>query len=266
MVTVDPVNGRRRRRARERRSRLLAWLGDQLAPNASEIPEAVPAISTPTRLLLGAYAIVGIVPSILLARGHGALAWAAAGVVTAIALSAALLVGRRVDGAVAALAVAADIDAVTGTRSRGWGERHLRRQLARVDLRRRWVVALLDLDRFKQVNDVHGHLGGDRALRVVARTLDDSLRAGDWAARWGGDEFLVVLDARIDHALEALERVRLAIAEHEGKGAPRGLSVSIGATLTRPGDDVEDVVDRADRALYAVKSSGGNGVQVTAGR
>lgn len=229
------------------------------------MPDHVLAISAPTRVVLGAYAVVAIVPAIALAWGHGPLALAGAGVLAACAVLLAEYVARRIDGAVAALAIAADVDSVTGARSRSWAERHLDRTLARIDLRRRAVVALLDLDGFKRVNDRYGHLGGDRALRVVARILDEALRSNDWAARWGGDEFVIVLEARIDHALDALERVRRAIAEHDAAGVPRGLSASIGATLARPGDEVADVMERADRALYAVKSSGGDGVQVTSG-
>lgn len=262
MVTV--IN-RRRRRASARRGRLFAWLDVEASSGNPALPDNVPEISTPTRFVLGAYALLAIVPAIALAWGRGVVALAAAGVVAAFALLAAEIVARRIDGAVAALAIAADVDAVTGARSRNWAERHLDRALARVDLRRRAVVALLDLDGFKTVNDRHGHLGGDRALRVVARILDETLRSDDWSARWGGDEFLIVLEARIDHALEALERVRRAIAQHEAAGVPRQLSASIGATLARPGDEVAEVIERADRALYAVKSSGGDGVQVTSG-
>lgn len=262
MVSVDPQL-RRDRRARARRIRLLAWLADQLRPGTADRPDAIPNVTTPTRRILALYALLGVIPSIVLAWGHGPLAWLAAAIVVACAFAGVVIVGGRVDGAVAALAIAADVDAVTGARSRAWAERHLRRTFARTELRRRAVIALLDLDRFKQVNDLHGHVAGDRALRAVAHVLDEALRAGDWSARWGGDEFVVVIDARIDHALEALERVRTAVGALSVPGVRQALTVSIGATLPRPGDELEDVVERADRALYAVKSAGGDGIRVS---
>jgi diguanylate cyclase (GGDEF)-like protein len=263
VVTVDPLHRRRHRRAHDRRGRLLAWLREQVGAHAPDDPEDVPAVTTPTRRILAVYALLGVIPSIVLAAGHGPLAWLGAAIVVACAFAGVVIVGGRVDGAVAALAVAADVDAVTGARSRAWADRHLRRALARVDLHRRAVIALLDLDHFKQVNDVHGHLAGDRALRAVARVLDEALRTDDWAARWGGDEFIVVIDARIDHALEALERVRRAVAAVRVAGVRDPISVSIGATLSRPGDELEDVLERADGALYAVKSGGGGGIRVS---
>lgn len=263
MVSVDRPR-RQIRRAAARRARLFAWLTEHLGDDAPDIPETVPPIASPTRFLLAAYALLIIGPAGLFAWMHGTMAaWGIAAFVAATALAIAVVIGRRLDEAVNALVLAADVDAVTGARSRAWGERRLRRTLARIDFRERRIVALLDLDDFKRVNDNFGHVGGDRALRAVARILDDTLRANDWAARWGGDEFVVVIDARVDHALEALERLRLAIATQTFAGVPRGLTVSIGATLTRPGDEIEDVVDRADRALYAVKDAGGDGVQIT---
>ena len=225
--------------------------------------DATAGIAGPTRLLLVGYALLGTLPSILLARGHGPWALAAAGLVAVAATAAAFVVGHRVDDTVARLAVAADIDTVTGARSRRWGEAHLRRVLARADQDECYpVLALVDLDRFKAVNDTYGHVAGDRTLRAVARALDESLRIGDWAARWGGDEFLVVIDAQIDDALDALERIRAIVTRLDAPLVPAGLSISVGVTCAGRGDTLEGALERADRALYAVKASGGDAVRL----
>ena len=238
-----------------------------------ELPDAVLSddrirrpFGLPTRSALALAAGLSALPSLALAAALGPRAFLLAGAISvAWGVATGLVAGRRVDDALDVLSHAADVDALTGLRTRRWAEPRLRRALARVAFGGpRPVVALLDLDRFKQINDDRGHLSGDRALRAVARCLEASLRPGDWAARWGGDEFLiVVVDARIDHALGALERVRATIGSARVDGLP-ALSVSVGVALSRPGDDVEHVLARADRALYRVKREGGDAVRVTA--
>lgn len=235
---------------------MMTWL-------RNDAPHGGAGIAAPTRILLVGYALLGTLPSFLLASGHGAWAMAAAAAVAAVAIGAALVVGHRVDDTVARLAVAADIDTVTGARSRRWGEAHLRRVLARAEQDDCYpVLALVDLDRFKMVNDTYGHVAGDRTLRAVARALDESLRIGDWAARWGGDEFLVVIDAQIDDALDALERIRAIVTHLDAPLVPAGLSISIGVTCAGRGDTLEGALERADCALYAVKAAGGDAVRL----
>ena len=239
-----------------RRARFVSRLRD-------DAPSRHAGLAVPTRALLVGYALLGTLPSFLLAWTHGPWAMVAAAAVAVAATAAAFVVGRRVDDTVMRLAVAADVDTVTGARSRRWGEAHLRRVFARAahDAGAP-VVALIDLDRFKAVNDTYGHVAGDRTLRAVARALDESLRTGDWAARWGGDEFLVVIDAQIEDALDALERIRAVVARLDVPAAAAGLSISVGVTSAGRGDTIEDALDRADRALYAVKASGGDAVRV----
>ena len=120
-----------------------------------------------------------------------------------------------------------------------------------------YVMALLDIDHFKQVNDRHGHLLGDRALCAVAHAITTSVRGGDIAVRYGGEEFLMVLpNTRLDGGAEVAERIRRQVLAAE---LPFPLTVSIGIADGMPEQDTpEGVFDRADQALYRAKAGGRN--------
>jgi len=126
------------------------------------------------------------------------------------------------------------------------------------------LVAQLDIDHFKTVNDTHGHAMGDRALQVFARTVRASVRASDVLARWGGEEFVLLLcNTPLAPADDLLERVRHAVAAQrlERPGSPPlQMTVSIGVTCLRPGEALEETLERADRALYSAKAAGRNRV------
>jgi len=115
---------------------------------------------------------------------------------------------------------------------------------------------LCDLDHFKQVNDRFGHAIGDAVLQDVAYTMRATLRAGDSIYRVGGEEILVMLPgAGHEDALEIAERLRIAIRERRPVGVP--VSVSIGAAVAEPATvDCDDLLARADAALYAAKAGG----------
>ena len=121
-----------------------------------------------------------------------------------------------------------------------------------------YALMLLDIDHFKQVNDRHGHLLGDRALRAVADAVASSVRSGDVAVRYGGEEFLVVLpSARLGDAAEVAERIRRNVAEASRASLPFELTLSAGIAAGDPvRDRPEQVFDRADQALYRAKSGG----------
>jgi len=121
-----------------------------------------------------------------------------------------------------------------------------------------YALMLLDIDHFKQVNDRHGHLLGDRALRAVADAVAASVRTGDVAVRYGGEEFLVVLPAaRLDGAAEVAGRIRQAVEEASRISLPFRLTVSVGIASGDPARDrPEQVFDRADQALYRAKAGG----------
>jgi len=124
-------------------------------------------------------------------------------------------------------------------------------------------VSLLlgDLDRFKAVNDRLGHLVGDRVLRDTAAVLRSSLRAFDHIYRYGGEELVVVLPADIEEAAATAERLRWAVAAAPRPGGV-GLTISFGVAAARPGEELSELIARADRALYAAKAAGRDRVRL----
>ncbi len=126
-----------------------------------------------------------------------------------------------------------------------------------------FCVALLDIDHFKRINDQHGHGAGDAVLRGFSDVAQAAIRASDVLARWGGEEFVLLMaDARMPPAVAGVERVR----EHvEALRVPMGermlqTSVSVGLTQHRPGESLEQTLERADRLLYQAKNEGRNRV------
>jgi diguanylate cyclase (GGDEF)-like protein len=127
------------------------------------------------------------------------------------------------------------------------------------------AVAMMDLDRFKQINDRFGHALGDDVLVAMARLLRENTRAADIGARVGGEEFLLVLpDTAADSALEICERLRQCVASYPwGELADgRSVTLSVGLACTPP-YDAEELMARADEALYDAKAAGRNRVVVS---
>ncbi len=127
-------------------------------------------------------------------------------------------------------------------------------------------LLMLDIDRFKAVNDEFGHAIGDRVLRMVAWTLANAVRRNDAAIRWGGEEFVVICPG-VDAAVlaDVAERSRALIerswiALEDGRKAV--VTVSVGGALARPGDALQSLVARADERMYACKAAGRNRVEV----
>ena len=122
---------------------------------------------------------------------------------------------------------------------------------------------VFDLDRFKVVNDTHGHGFGDEVLRTVAAVCRRHIRESDTLFRWGGEEFLVLLPAcGLEQAVYLAERMRAAlestVVEH---GSARvSITASFGAAQWREGETLNDLIDRADKAQYAAKNAGRNRV------
>jgi len=121
-------------------------------------------------------------------------------------------------------------------------------------------LLLLDIDHFKQINDSHGHSRGDEVLRRIGKLLRELTREIDTVARVGGEEFAILLPG-IDEqgAVTAAERIRKKVQSHQWKHG--AVTMSIGVTVLKDGDDRERVLNRVDRALYQAKRNGRNRIE-----
>lgn len=135
-----------------------------------------------------------------------------------------------------------------------------------------FAVLLLDLDRFKRINDTFGHLAGDAVLKEVAATLSEQLEPGMVLGRYGGEEFAILLPGCTDlaQAKRVAERLRVAVEARLVKSPTSDelleVTVSIGLTLAQRGEGVEDLLNRADECLYMAKMAGRNCVVAEAGK
>lgn len=154
------------------------------------------------------------------------------------------------------LAEVAITDELTGVNNRRGILDRIGQAVAHADSGAPLCVLMLDLDRFKQVNDNHGHARGDQLLAEVGRQITGSLRRHDVTGRFGGEEFLIVLpDTSPADAEATAERVRARIEE---AGSPWAVTASVGVVSYRPGEGVAAVIRRADEALYTAKAAGRN--------
>lgn len=153
-------------------------------------------------------------------------------------------------------------DPLTGIANRRAGEEALARESARAARHRLpLAVALFDVDRFKALNDRHGHGAGDRALREIARLLQGAMRSSDHLVRWGGEEFLAILPGEpFADALIVAERAR-RIVESSDLTARLGITISAGVAELMAGEAPAEALRRADAALYRAKAAGRNRVR-----
>jgi diguanylate cyclase (GGDEF)-like protein len=153
-------------------------------------------------------------------------------------------------------------DPLTGQLNRRGGAEQLDREIARAHREQRPLsVAMVDVDHFKQVNDRFGHDVGDAVLRSLAGTMAEHLRAYDFVARWGGEEWLAVMPgASQADGVGIIERVRAAIESSRPDGLPP-VTVSAGVEQLRPDETTADaLIARADARLYQAKAAGRNRV------
>ncbi|RRJ82436.1 GGDEF domain-containing protein [Aestuariirhabdus litorea] len=128
---------------------------------------------------------------------------------------------------------------------------------------RSFGIIWIDLDLFKEINDQYGHSVGDQALKSVARSIESVLRAYDYAARWGGDEFLILIDTCDEALLNAVgERLRVSVSRQgslrDSRGQQIRIEVSAGGYVAHSGESLDSVLNKADHALYAAKHAGRN--------
>lgn len=157
------------------------------------------------------------------------------------------------------------IDTLTGLPNRAaWNER-LEHEIDQLQRKRSsLLLGILDLDHFKRINDGYGHLAGDKVLKIIAGQLRKRLRASDFIARFGGEEFVILLPATpMDEGLALLERLREGIEQcpFHFKGERVTVTVSMGITLFTPGERSDVVLKRADEALYRAKHEGRNRIE-----
>ncbi|MFH8133121.1 GGDEF domain-containing protein [Pantoea osteomyelitidis] len=128
-----------------------------------------------------------------------------------------------------------------------------------IQMQKPLVVAMVDVDNFKKINDTYAHEVGDRALRHIASLLSENMRSGDYLFRYGGEEFLIILvEANKSNAEKFLERIRLKVDQtacplREG---PLQMSISIGFTLHGGHPDYEKLLQQADQGVYEAKRNG----------
>jgi diguanylate cyclase (GGDEF)-like protein len=146
-------------------------------------------------------------------------------------------------------------DPLTGLYNRRFAEQRLKAEIARSERQGlSMIVALLDLNDFKKINDGYGHQAGDLVLKEFAKCLINSTRGSDLAVRWGGDEFmLLLLDCKMEQLSVVLNRLSDLTVELGGKTLP--VSFSIGCKAYEPGYGIEEMIQEADRNLYSQKAA-----------
>ena len=149
------------------------------------------------------------------------------------------------------------VDGLTALHNRRWFDEvfplHVGRLLTEG---RAGALLMADVDRFKDLNDAHGHAVGDMALRRIAKALTAGLRPGDLLARYGGEEFVVLVsDVDTDAGQEVAERLRRLVSDRANDDAP-ACTLSVGVATLRAGEPFQSLVARADAALFRAKQSG----------
>jgi diguanylate cyclase len=158
------------------------------------------------------------------------------------------------------------IDPLTGLPNRaGWNER-LELEVARF---KRYggelLMGVLDIDFFKRINDTYGHQAGDKVLRIIATELSKRIRKTDFIARFGGEEFVLLLPSTpLEGGKQLLDTLRMAISEcpFHFRGEPLVITLSGGLSAFTSEDEAEEVFERADQALYRAKNSGRNRIEL----
>ncbi|AFC69440.1 diguanylate cyclase response regulator [Rickettsia amblyommatis] len=157
-------------------------------------------------------------------------------------------------------------DGLTGLFNRRYFDIHLKQMIEKANKESiKLYLLMCDIDNFKHVNDTYGHQAGDKVLTIVSRILKNTLRVTDLIARFGGEEFTILLtDIDISKAIETAERVRVKIEymdfHIEDQIEPLKQTISIGVTKYKKEESIESFIERADKAMYEAKTTGKNKV------
>lgn len=186
-------------------------------------------------------------------------------------LQARLQVGKRMldlqdelNRAKEAMAFQANYDELTGLMNRRAVMKAMAKELDRSKRNSQTLyVCMCDIDHFKKINDTHGHLAGDAVLREIAQRFNTSLRTYDLCGRYGGEEFLIILNSKEGHIKDVLERLRKAVADTPFKYEKTELHVTISCGVTHYSLPIDkrnstQLLADADAALYEAKNSGRN--------
>ncbi|MCX4083429.1 PleD family two-component system response regulator [Rickettsia hoogstraalii] len=157
-------------------------------------------------------------------------------------------------------------DGLTGLFNRRYFDIHLKQMIEKANKESiKLYLLMCDIDNFKHVNDTYGHQAGDKVLTIVSRILKNTLRVTDLIARFGGEEFTILLtDIDISKAIETAERIRVKIEymdfHIEDQIEPLKKTISIGVTEYKKEESIESFIERADKAMYEAKTTGKNKV------
>ena len=164
-------------------------------------------------------------------------------------------------------------DGLTNLKTRGFFEEELQTYLAvlgdnETGKRREWFgfrnisLAFFDIDNFKKINDTYGHDTGDLVIQKVAKTIQSEVRTGDTVARWGGEEIVVsLLGADQNDATSKAEKIRQKVEQLTFEGqSDLKITLSAGVASSMKGESLDDLIKRADKALYEAKNGGRNKV------
>lgn len=215
-----------------------------------------------TAVLISAMVLLAILEVGFSLLISGEIAWWIVGAVTVVLIGVSMgagLISEAHRGQTAEALKLAYADPLTGLPNRRVLQMFLSREFAATTRGRPCSIVLLDIDRFKTINDTDGHQAGDDVLRAVAQVLEENTRASDLSGRFGGDEFLTLLPGtNVSGALTFAERTRKAIASRFGETS-LAVTISIGLAVSNSSTKTEDdLLQAADIALYSAKRKGGD--------
>lgn len=152
----------------------------------------------------------------------------------------------------------AKTDALTGVFNRAACDMSIRQMCAN---HHEFALVMIDIDNFKHINDTCGHLAGDKAIVEATEIIKTSVRQDDTVARWGGDEFIIVLPyTPMEKAIETSKRIKDHLSTIKYSNSSSQVTASLGVTVYTEGDNINSIVNRADLLLYQAKHQGKNGI------